>query len=148
MVKKVIMLNQWVGVAVCVCVFEVWHVRIGSGDIHCDSDVSVCVLSLHLFFRLTLPLWHITSCLGWFFAVAFQPLPLLLKSDETYLLNCVCHCEIDFSSLFFFYSIVFFFFPFRVTYTCHWLGLAWLGSGQNVISTDWTDTYTYASKWT
>lgn len=72
-----------------------------------------------------------------FFAVAFQPLPHLLKSDETYLLNCVYVTVKSTSRPFFallFFRSSFFSLLFHSELRIHVVGLA--GFGLNVISTD------------
>lgn len=89
--KTSCLINEWV-VCACVCV--------------CESDRMVFIpmmsvlFSFHFFSLLSVTLHHVLlfTAAG---VAASQPLPRLLKSDETYLLNCVCHCGIDFSSLFF-----------------------------------------------
>lgn len=101
--KSLYLINEWVDVC---CV-------------HSTCAKLERVVSLSLSF-LPDTLHHV------FFAVAFQPLPHLLKSDETYLLNCVCHCEIDFSSLFFFFILSFSFLRLQLRMSLSWLCLAWL----------------------
>lgn len=95
--KTSCLINEWV-VCACVCV--------------CESDRMVFIpmmsvlFSFHFFSLLSVTLHHVLlfTAAG---VAASQPLPRLLKSDETYLLNCVCHCGIDFSSLFFALSFSF-----------------------------------------